>query len=722
MSRHRVLSIGLAVAAGCTSATPAPEDGAPRIDATVEQDAALDAPEDRAPTDATVDAMPERWPAPMRAGACARVRTELPNNTWETATVFDPGTRSIVWSGGHVLGSYVQSSYAVRLATEDFHTIAVRSPRPPQRRCLVDAAFAQSVGRAVYAHGYIDHGSIAPGNFLENWTRIGIAETPGPWLFDPAQDAWSDARPSNNRLDQRHHAAMAWDAATDTVYALRDNGIQLYNVRANTVTNRAVPEALANRMFYAIAADPVSKRIVVFGGSKGQFRSMPGDTSANYLASVKDDTWLYDPATDQWEQVETALRPPRGIPGFDFTDIPSVWESSTGNVIIRVTPLSQWNADPTRWPDAETWAFNVRARSWTKLELSDQPKFMGLLNFDSLRNRLVIVGGGRDAGARPALSRELFDCSLPTAGAPLAAIGPTITAVESVDRTTNVVRWDATANASDVDVVVWRALANPVPSGFVEVGRVRGAREWTDRTAPAATAVVYELRVEGRRASAPRASQPAYPEGLRASVESATRVALRWERAAAADVIGYKVYRARGGGGATLLTMAPIADPTFIDTTVDLSDRTARRYWVTALNRGGVESGTSPQAYTFPEAPTAADVTALGGGEFELRWSWPADVRVDHFDVYRINTHENTNSQSDPFGPTGWYGRVNAVVPTSTTERSLRVRVDPSDTAPHQYFWIRAVNVLAQRGMTTDLLSATDIRFVPHVSARYAPP
>lgn len=713
-------SFALVALAGC-AADSRTSDAGPDVAHTEPRDAARDdivATVDAGALDVATDAPVAVWPAPMRAGACTRVRSNLHNNTWETATVYDPRSRSIVWSGGHVLNSYVQSAYTVRLPTEDFRTVAVRPRRPPQRRCLVDATYADSIGRAVYAHGYIDHGSINPGNFLDNWTRVGLAETPGPWLFDATRDEWIDARPVGNRFDQRHHAPMTWDAATDTVYSLRDDALQLYNARTNSVATRALPAALHRRMFYAIAADPVAKRLVVFGGSTGQFRYLTGDVAANYDANVHHDTWLYDPASDRWEALELPEHPPRGVPSVDFTDIPAVWESQTGNVLVRVTPLDRWVADPTMWPDAETWAFNVVARRWTRLSLADAPKFMGLLNYDTQRQRLVIVGGGRDAGARPALSRELFDCTLPTAGAALEPMGPPSLRVESVAPGHNVVRWEPVAGR---EASVWRAVANPVPSAFSQVGSVMGEGELVDRSAPAGVAVVYEVRVAGLRPAAPATNQARWPEGLTASVESASRVVLRWQRSAESDVVGYKLYRARAGANGMLISSAMITASTFTDNAVDLSDGAVRRYWVTAVNRGGVESGASPQAYTFPEAPLSAEVSASAPGVFEITWNWPAEVRVSRFDVYHVNVHQNTNSQSDPFGPMGWYGRIASIVPERASGGSFTFRADPTDTSPHHYFWVKAVNVLEQRGFVTDIISASDARFVPHTSSRYAP-
>jgi hypothetical protein len=85
---------------------------------------------------------------------------------------------------------------------------------------------------------------------------------------------------------------------------------------------------------------------------------------------------------------------------------------------------------------------------------------------------------------------------------------------------------------------------------------------------------------------------------------------LRWDKAIGSDVAGYNVYRARGNdvrieGAGKKLNSGLLNDPAYADATVDLSDSVARFYWVTAVNLAGKESGPSPYAMTFPDAPLA---------------------------------------------------------------------------------------------------------------------
>ncbi len=98
-----------------------------------------------------------------------------------------------------------------------------------------------------------------------------------------------------------------------------------------------------------------------------------------------------------------------------------------------------------------------------------------------------------------------------------------------------------------------------------------------------------------------------------ASVEGANLVKLRWDEAIEPDVAGYNVYRAWGSdvrveGAGKKINSSLINSPDYIDATVDLSDSVARFYWVTTVNRAGKESGPSPYAMTFPDAPLAVNI------------------------------------------------------------------------------------------------------------------
>ena len=183
---------------------------------------------------------------------------------------------------------------------------------------------------------------------------------------------------------------------------------------------------------------------------------------------------------------------------------------------------------------------------------------------------------------------------------------------------------------------------------------------YTDR--PPLNTTVYAYRVSPTEAVAQNRvysnvafDQPERPAGLLASVEGANLVRLRWDKAIGSDVAGYNVYRVRGNevrieGAGKKLNSSLLNDPAYADATVDLSDSVARFYWVTAVNLAGKESGPSPYAMTFPDAPLAVNIDRhetqpAPTRDIRIWWEWPEDVKVKGFNVYFVDNHMNTHGK-----------------------------------------------------------------------------
>ena len=161
----------------------------------------------------------------------------------------------------------------------------------------------------------------------------------------------------------------------------------------------------------------------------------------------------------------------------------------------------------------------------------------------------------------------------------------------------------------------------------------------------------------------------------------------------------------------------------------------ARFYWVTTVNRAGKESGPSPYAMTFPDAPLAVNIDRhetlpAPTNEIRIWWEWPADMEVSGFNVYSVDNHMNTHDKP-PEVVNAWYAswaKANSApilkLSTKTAapgHRSYEYTFTiPSDsTAPHYYFYVRAVNVLGQEGQKTDIISKTSDAFGPHISDKW---
>ena len=224
--------------------------------------------------------------------------------------------------------------------------------------------------------------------------------------------------------------------------------------------------------------------------------------------------------------------------------------------------------------------------------------------------------------------------------------------------------------------------------------------------------------------SLPAFTQPLRPVGLCASVESAQYARLRWEAeaVAAAGLAGYHVYRADGKGieaaNGTRLTVQPVAVPHFEDGTVDLSDGVIRGYWVTAVDRFGVESGASPLSYTVPDAPRGFTVLEGVGPSnshgiklgYELSWDWPRDMRIAGFNLYHATEHLNTFEHPDHYD--AFWPLWTKLNEEPLTESEFAFSISEENSTDH-YFYVRAVNILGQEGFFTDILSPADGQFRP---------
>ena len=697
------------------------------------------------------------------SGSCTRLTAELPQQMWETAATFDPETGELVHHGGHV--TYEQSSYTYRYDPDDGTIRRAKPRRTPPRVCLQDGTYAESRKVSIFAHGLSNHGSMPPGEFKNGiYTALRTADETGPWLYDSATDDFEYARTVGNRFTSYQHAPMAYDASSDVVYSLGETELFIYSVQLNKVFRRALPIELHRRRNYGAAVDPIQRKLVIFGGvSPTQWQNLRSDLGlpdSEFQSHVKKDTWLYRLEDDTWEKLPPTVQPPRGYPGSDLIKYMMVYEPRNGNILLRVTPIEDVVYDRGQWPRAETWAFNTYARQWKKLILNGEPRFPGLTTYDSGNHRLVIMGGGDDvtrqyaegvpANLRPATSRELFVCDLPTQPNALPTTYPERITVRTRATTTtdpstgskteysNNLEWTAQAGQS---YTIYRAEANPLPGTFQSIGAVT-ADNYVDRT-PLNTKV-YAYRVSPTQSVAKNRvysnvafDQPRRPAGLMASVEGANLVKLRWDEAIEPDVAGYNVYRAWGSdvrieGAGRKINTTLIDSPAYIDANVDLSDSVSRFYWVTTVNRAGKESGPSPYAMTFPDAPLAVNIDRhetmpAPTNEIRIWWEWPADVNVKGFSVYFVDNHMNTHDKPAEV-VNAWYAswtKANSApilkLSTKTATPGHRsyeytFTIPSNSTAPHYYFYVRAVNVLGQEGQKTDIISKTSDAFGPHVN------
>ncbi|MHC4914229.1 MAG: fibronectin type III domain-containing protein [Planctomycetota bacterium] len=680
-----------------------------------------------------------RLPAP--ANRWVLRHRQAPNIMWENGITYDPATRQIVWHGGHVGRLYPQSNYTFLYDVRRNRFRESQAPTRPQRRCLVHVSYIGSLRRAITTDGGAAHGSIPGGGTGGDFTRLWRTDPRGPWLYDAARDTWEDCRTLQPIWQRAAHAPVAYEPGSDALFGLRGEKLYIYSAGLNRVFTRELPEELHRRLGYAMAADPVRRKLVLFGGSAGGgyqwVKPKPGQTRTQarreaYARMVKRDTWIYDIVADSWKKCAPKLSPPRGIPMLDMLSIQMTYHHPSGTMLVLQNSVDELEYDNSKWPPAALWSFDPATEEWKRVPTADDPPFMGLITYSPEEDLLFLFGGGRDGlgddgkRVRPALSRQVRTCRPTIPGrAPCVLSGPARLRARTVKEGCVALEWRADPEAVG-GYRVFRASCDPLPGEYkpLNTGPLlpqSGSDRmfYADTTAQRGKTYAYMVWPHGHaHPSLPAFNRPRRPGGLVASVEAAREVRLRWNPGGEPDLVGYRVYRARGAevekAKRELLTPVPIKDARFVDAKIDLSDGVARIYWVTAVNNAGVESGASPLAYTFPDAPARLTVPeGLGPSNgvgvrlnYLVSWQWPEDVRVRGFNVYHATEVPN-GSSGEIFRKT-W--KKIAPEPVAGPEYVFEL---PEGKTGHHYFFVRAVNVLGQEGFYTDIVSPTDRRFRP---------
>ncbi|MBL8026852.1 MAG: T9SS type A sorting domain-containing protein [Fibrobacteres bacterium] len=454
--------------------------------------------------------------------------------------------------------------------------------------------------------------------------------------------------------------------------------------------------------------------------------------------------WAYHGHTNRWIQFPVGTVIPTAM-----YQAPTTAYDLKNHVLIKVGGTV---GAPDIMEDSSTWSFDIASATWKSYSLSkNTPIRKGTWSYGGmtatydewLRKTIVVSGDGAVTAAfDPATDADGWNTlsltGVPAAGGNMgrhfrsspyhnvhllyaaALLSPDnrhpVYALkitdklpmepfppESVTVLTNAsgltISWIPSDTGTPADsFYIFRSKWNGRPGAYVKVGST-AAHTWND--APAVDngdMSFYSYYVTARKdslqslASCPVYSNPVRPEGLVATVWGEKEVSLRWKRIKGTDIVGYNVYRAKGGypsgkNGFTKLTADPIDNAQFADVSVDLSDRIICHYAVTAVNRLGQESGYSPLAHTVPEAPGGPWMT---GAANTMAWLAPATGNVSSYQIcdngYRAESSGDTNKIIATLGATA---RSYVYDKTFTGDRG---------------YVVRAVNVLGQYGFCSDFI------------------
>jgi N-acetylneuraminic acid mutarotase len=253
------------------------------------------------------------------------------------------------------------------------------------------------------------------------------------WAFDPGTDTWTLLNPGGRRPWARHGHAMVYDPSRGRIILFGGtsmaglliglNDLWIYDPAANTWTMLTPSgDVPPGRSGHAMAYDPVTRKVILFGGS----------AQSQYLG----DTWTYDPASNSWTQINPLGDRPSAryaaslvfdpglnklllFGGRDANDLNDIWAFDPATKTwTRLNPVG--DVPPPRYHNGmvydtqagrtilfggnaqdvgylnDTWTYDSAANSWTKLETEGEPpaaRFACGLVFVPEAGRTILFGG-----------------------------------------------------------------------------------------------------------------------------------------------------------------------------------------------------------------------------------------------------------------------------------------------------------------------------------------
>jgi Galactose oxidase, central domain len=198
---------------------------------------------------------------------------------------------------------------------------------------------------------------------------------------DPGSANWTKLSPATSP-SARVYSTMAYDPVSKKIVLFGGFGQQMYlqdtwTFDGTTWSKQQTPVAPPARTTACMAFDKRTHKLVMFGGFDGKA------TKSAYL----NDTWLWDGATSTWTQATMKSPPPRASGPMGFTD------PLTGRAMM----FGGYDYFKPKFPVySTTWGWTGTA--WHKLHpaTSPYPRGWGIAALDPVTKNVVLTGGDGD--------------------------------------------------------------------------------------------------------------------------------------------------------------------------------------------------------------------------------------------------------------------------------------------------------------------------------------
>lgn len=530
------------------------------------------------------------------------------------------------------------------------------------------------------------------------------------WIYDPATSKWTLNTPNTSPPG----VCCAQQNVFDTVHGrflrfagfsgnhgwhwfrenyLNNTSVWSYDLAKNTWRDMRTVPAPRMASLRCASWDSDHQVALVFGGE-----------------GSSEGTLVYDPYVNTW----TRMNPPKQ-PAF----------RSGGNMAYDAARKLHILFGAQFTNDAHTWAYDLKKNEWRDMQPKVQPptdRNDPVLAYDAVNQVIVAVVRAIDKEAGKEIAQGHLETWVYDAG---KNTWTPMKPAREPDGWRN--RRRLMVAIPDQNLILMENYANPtdrIP------GVEREQQMWTYR---------YAAAKKDPRPKPPKKVplRPPLVEDAVASVVSPAEVRLSWP--ASLDMVGYHIERAavevfsedqilrlkkdtqplakpsvgaiKAIGNFTRLTNKPVKEPTFTDTTLDLSKPQALEgkplsfhrfrddqldakgtpyryavyaYRVRAVNGLGVESGDSPYVLTIPSGPQWL-FSKEEGETCHLKWAPNPEQKLKGYRVYRMES-PRINGPGQP---------VTRVTGEPISEPHF---TDPKAGKVARRYWVVAVDALGQEG------------------------
>jgi N-acetylneuraminic acid mutarotase len=172
------------------------------------------------------------------------------------------------------------------------------------------------------------------------------------WAFDARQHEWTQMDPAAAPGIGNYHL-MAYDPVSDRMILFGGAGAGdrpygetwAYDYNSDTWTNLEPETAPPPRYYSEMVYDPARHKMVLFGGT------------SNPDSATFDDTWTYDPATNEWTEIDAPGPSVRGWHSMAYDD-------ASGKIVLFGGGLRREDYQ------ADTWLFDPETRTWQDVTTS----------------------------------------------------------------------------------------------------------------------------------------------------------------------------------------------------------------------------------------------------------------------------------------------------------------------------------------------------------------